>query len=120
MGDKNRTAIGHNRSNPTRFFKRLCGRDQTMTYSAVFRILRTVTHTGDDPDPLIQKLRAFAQLQAGWSYGKGRAIGADVIVTTERIYRASYRSRLQVEVFPGTNGEVILVFSRGDLSVHVT
>jgi hypothetical protein len=92
-----------------------------MTYGSVFTVLRSTTHrVVDPPDPLIRKLRAFARLKTGWSYGRGLQIGENVIAKAEAIYRESYRPQLRAEAFPGTNGEVLLVFQRGDLSVHVT
>lgn len=92
-----------------------------MTYDTTqYRVFLTATDRSGDRDPLTQKLRSFARLQNGWSYGRGRNISQPVIDKAEKLLEFGTQLHLKAEVFPGTDGDVVVGFHAGDDCVQVT
>ena len=94
-----------------------------MTYDATtFRVVLAATHTssGSQNEPLVKKLRAFAKLPSGWSYGRGTRIADEVISRAEQILEFGTQIHLKAEVFPGTDGDILVAFHQDEKCVQVT
>src|SRR5208337_1082027 len=58
------------------------------------------------PDPIVEKIRSFANLQEGWNYGEGRAPSRFVIDKAIEIYQIGKELALDAEVFPLVDGDI--------------
>lgn len=92
-----------------------------MTFANAFNVfVTTTTATTARPDPLVMKLRAFGQLATGWSYGRGRQISSAVIDRAERLLELGAQLHLKAEVFPGTDGDIVVAIHQDGTCVQVT
>lgn len=67
-----------------------------------------------------KKLASFANLRAGWHYGSGDAISADVLTRAQRMYRVLLALALtRTDAFASADGSVLLSVLRGDHHVEL-
>jgi hypothetical protein len=71
------------------------------------------------PHPLVRKLRGFADLPEGWSHGEGIAVSGPAIRCAEDFVQSGVAMQLDVDVFPGLNGDCSVAFYDGPKSVEV-
>lgn len=71
-------------------------------------------------DAVVQRIRSFADLPAGWCYGRGRAIDRAVRNDALTVNSELRRNRVgRVEVFPGADGTVLVSAVDGPYSIEV-
>lgn len=62
-----------------------------------------------------KKLRSFANLPAGWHYGRGGPIGHLALSTAEEVYWQLLMVGLtRTDAFPGVDGEVVIAAYQGE------
>jgi hypothetical protein len=89
-----------------------------MNYAAQNRLLRYIGEYSATRDPIEEKIRSFGDLSTGWDFGQGEPASAATIEKAIQIYGLGRSLDLDVEVFPGTNGEIAVAFYRDDRSVE--
>jgi len=90
-----------------------------VTQATRFNVFWTASSRDAGVDPLVKKLRSFGKLPDGWSYGRGTRIPAGVLGKAEQFLELGQQLHLKAEVFPGTDGDVIVAFHRKDRTVQV-
>lgn len=65
------------------------------------------------PDPVREKLRSFAGLDAGWHFGDGAPISRQTIDKADTLLSIGMQLGWQAAVFPGIDDNVAVAFSRG-------
>jgi|AntRauTorcE11898_2_1112593.scaffolds.fasta_scaffold13109_2 hypothetical protein len=69
-------------------------------------------------DSIIEELNNYATLKEGWAYGEGKPINSDVIKKAEKVYKIGKYFIPTVNVFPGTNGLILVVFHQEEFSIE--
>ena len=89
---------------------------QTILEYAAFFILPIFSSvTQSEPSRTDKKIEALSKLPAGWHYGSGESISAHVIDAVKRLHAvANHFGITETDVFPGSDGDVMLVVYRGD------
>lgn len=72
-----------------------------------------------DVNSVAEKLRGFADLRAGWNFGEGVPVAQSAVRVTEGLLKWASQLTLQVDVFPGLDGECMVSFYGGDDCVRV-
>jgi len=70
-------------------------------------------------DSIIEELESFSKLEEGWSYGEGGPIPFKVIEIAKKVYKVGSYHINSVNVFPGTDGSILVVFYKEDISIEV-
>lgn len=78
------------------------------------------TYASEIDEDVLAKLNEFADLEDGWSYGEGAPIDADVIEKAKTLYKIGNYFVSDADVFPGTNGQILLVFYVDERSIEFT
>ncbi len=71
-------------------------------------------------DSIMNELDDFAKLKEGWSYGEGSLIKKSTIDKAKSIYAIGKIYYNSINVFPDTNGSILVVFHNADISIEVT
>lgn len=74
----------------------------------------------DNNDLVLEELNSFADLDEGWSYGEGKPIDSIVINKAKRVYKIGKYFLKTVNVFPGVDGSILVVFHTQDHSIEVS
>lgn len=89
-----------------------------MNYAAHNRLLRYIGEHSAAGDPIEEKIRSFGDLPAGWDFGRGEPASAATIEDAIQVYRFGRSLDLDIEVFPGTNGEIAVAFYQEEHSIE--
>jgi len=66
-----------------------------------------------------EKVRGFTQLPEGWQYGEGQPVEGQVVTASLRLIDVAHTLGIEVDAFPGPEGDVAIVFYRGKMSLEV-
>jgi hypothetical protein len=72
-----------------------------------------------EDDAIVKKIRSFGALPIGWDFGQGRPSPIEVIEEAINIARIGEILRIQVEAYPGIDGEIRLVFPVGEHTIDI-
>ncbi|WP_372906741.1 hypothetical protein [Rhodohalobacter sp.] len=78
------------------------------------------TYASEIDEDVLAKLNEFADLEDGWSYGEGKPIDADVIEKAKTLFKIGNYFLSDADVFPGTNGQILLVFYVDERCIEFT